>query len=57
MNRNTILYLRDIEKALESIGEFVGNMSFEEFEKDDKTTSAVMRKFEIIGEADRKSVV
>jgi uncharacterized protein with HEPN domain len=30
---------------------FVKDMSFEDFKKDDKTSSAVMRKFEIIGEA------
>jgi uncharacterized protein with HEPN domain len=37
--------------AIESINEFVKNMTFEEFQADDKTTSAVIRKLEIIGEA------
>lgn len=32
---------------------FIEGMTFEEFQKDDKTTSAVTRKFEIIGEASR----
>jgi len=30
---------------------FVGNMNYDEFISDDKTTSAVIRKLEIIGEA------
>lgn len=53
MKRNVILYLRDILGAIESIEEFVKDMTFEEFRLDDKTSSAVIRKFEIIGEAAR----
>jgi len=45
------LYLKDILAAIESIEGFVAGMDFEEFQADDKTASAVMRKFEIIGEA------
>ncbi len=51
MKRDYILYLKDILNAIDSIEKFVANMSFEELLKDDKTTSAVIRKFEIIGEA------
>ncbi len=47
------LYLADILAAMESIERFVGTMSFEAFQADDKTASAVIRKFEIIGEASR----
>jgi len=47
------LYLADILAAMESIERFVGTMSFGEFQTDDKTASAVIRKFEIIGEASR----
>jgi uncharacterized protein with HEPN domain len=47
------LYLADILTAMESIERFIEGMTFEEFQKDDKTTSAVTRKFEIIGEAAR----
>jgi uncharacterized protein with HEPN domain len=36
---------------MEAIERFVENMDFEEFKRDDKTSSAVIRKFEIIGEA------
>ena len=45
------LYLKDILAAINSIETFVGDMSFEQFRADDKTMSAVIRKFEIIGEA------
>ena len=49
--RNYQLYLKDILSAMDSIETFVEGMSFEEFRADDKTASAVIRKFEIIGEA------
>jgi uncharacterized protein with HEPN domain len=49
--RDYKLYLKDILAALESIEGFVEGMDFESFKKDDKTSSAVVRKFEIIGEA------
>ncbi len=49
--RDYKLYLTDILSAIESIEVFVEGMDFEEFEDDDKTSSAVVRKFEIIGEA------
>ena len=51
MYRNYKLYLKDILNAIESIEKFVEGMDFEEFKRDDKTSSAVIRKFEIIGEA------
>jgi uncharacterized protein with HEPN domain len=45
------IYLYDILQAIEAIEGFVKGMSFEDLKKDDKTSSAVLRKFEIIGEA------
>ena len=45
------IYLRDIINAMTSIESFVGKMDFDQFKDDDKTTSAVIRKLEIIGEA------
>lgn len=51
--RDYTLYLRDILDAMEAIEEFVEGMEFENFNRDDKTTSAVIRKFEIIGEASK----
>ncbi|HUU18027.1 MAG TPA: DUF86 domain-containing protein [Sedimentisphaerales bacterium] len=49
--RDHSLCLSDILKALEAIESFVEGQSFEDFKKDDKSSSAVIRKFEIIGEA------
>jgi len=49
--RNSRIYIEDIIVAMKSIEEFVKGIDFEKFTKDDKTSSAVMRKFEIIGEA------
>jgi len=49
--RSYKLYLRDIVEAMEAIDRFVMGMNLEEFKQDDKTSSAVTRKFEIIGEA------
>jgi uncharacterized protein with HEPN domain len=51
MIRNYELFLKDIISAMGSIEEFVRDMSFEKLAGDDKTSSAVIRKFEIIGEA------
>jgi uncharacterized protein with HEPN domain len=49
--RNYKIYLQDIFDAIKSIEDFIKNMDFEEFKFDDKTSSAVVRKLEIIGEA------
>jgi len=54
MKRDYKLYLKDILEAMESIEKFVQGMDFERFKKDDKTVSAVIRKFEIIGEATKQ---
>jgi len=49
--RDYKLYLQDILGAIESIQAFVQGMSLDDFRADDKTSSAVLRKFESIGEA------
>ncbi len=49
--RDVSLYLKDIMQAIEAIEEFIKDMDFEQFREDDKTSSAVIRKLEIIGEA------
>ena len=49
--RDPTLYLKDILEAMDAIERFVEGMEFEDFKMDDKTSSAVIRKFEIIGEA------
>jgi len=52
MSRRDIkLYLKDILDAIKAIEDFVEGIDLESFQKDDKTSSAVIRKFEIIGEA------
>ncbi|MBU4300998.1 DUF86 domain-containing protein [archaeon] len=51
MNRNYKLFVKDIIQAMESIEQFVENKDQEELEEDDMASSAVIRKFEIIGEA------
>jgi len=51
--RDMKLYLKDILNAIKAIEGFVEGMDFEAFRQDDKTSSAVIRKFEIIGEAAR----
>ena len=48
--RDHSLYLKDILRAIESIETFMAGMDFDAFLTDDKTTSAVIRKLEIIGE-------
>ena len=51
MKRDYKLFLQDIVKASEYIQEFVEGIDFDQFLKDEKTSSAVIQKFEIIGEA------
>jgi uncharacterized protein with HEPN domain len=43
------LYLEDVVDAIKRIEDFVGDMPFEQFEKDDKTIFAVVRALEIMG--------
>lgn len=49
--RNHRLYLKDIFEAMVAIQSFVEGMDFDLFVENDKTTFAVVRKLEIIGEA------
>jgi uncharacterized protein with HEPN domain len=51
MKRDYKLFIKDILDCINKIEEFVEGMNFEEFVKDDKTSSAVVRKLEVIGEA------
>ena len=53
MKRDYTLYIKDMLECIEKIEEFVGNMSYEEFVEDDKTSSAAVRKLEIMGEASK----
>ena len=49
--RDFRLYLADILDSGNAVLAFVKDLSFEEFCNDRKTSSAVIREFEIIGEA------
>ena len=49
--RDYRLYCMDILDSGKAILEYVNGLSFERFSKDRKTYSAVIREFEIIGEA------
>ncbi|MBM3241845.1 DUF86 domain-containing protein [Candidatus Poribacteria bacterium] len=51
MKRDYKLSLQDILQSCKFIQQFVEGMDFDEFVQDEKTSSAVIRKFEIIGEA------
>jgi uncharacterized protein with HEPN domain len=51
--RDIVLYLKDILDAMDSIDAFIQHIDFQNFVEDDKTSSAVLRKLEIIGEASK----
>lgn len=51
MKRKSSFYIKDILDAITKIEEFTEGMGFEDFVADEKTSSAVIRKIEIIGEA------
>lgn len=51
MKRATWLFVQDILEAISQIKSYVGTMTFEEFRNDEKTTSAVVWKIHVIGEA------
>jgi len=51
LKRDYRLFLKDMVDAMDAIERFVEGMELEDFIEDDKTQSAVIRKFEIIGEA------
>lgn len=49
--KNYNIFLLDILRSIDAIEAFVKDISLDEFIEDDKTSSAVIRKLEIIGEA------
>jgi len=46
--------LQDIQEAIQNILDYTQDLSFEDFLDDSKTKDAVVRNFEIIGEASNK---
>jgi uncharacterized protein with HEPN domain len=51
--RDFLLYLEDIDLAFSRIQEYIIGLSFSDFKRDHKTVDAVIRNFEIIGEASK----
>ena len=49
--RNIRRYVKDIHVAMTAVCEFIIDMDFETFRHDGKTTTAVVKKLELIGEA------
>ena len=49
--RGTVMYLRDINEAMDDIESFVDGMTFDEFKEDKRTFLACVRSIEIMGEA------
>ena len=50
-DRSPELLIEDILESAAKINRYTSGMSFEQFEADEKTVDAVIRNFEIIGEA------
>jgi len=52
--RSYKMYLEDIQLAMSRIAEYIEGFDFGRFKKDYKTVDAVIRNFEIIGEAAKR---
>ncbi len=51
MTRDARLYLYDILESIEKIEQYTANLTFEDFAANSMVVDAVVRNFEIIGEA------
>lgn len=51
--RDNILHLEDIVLAMDRINEYISGLDFVHFKRDYKTVDAVIRNFEVIGEASK----
>ena len=52
--RDTLLLLEDMLQSARKIKQYTQEMNYDSFIKDDKTIDAVIRNFEIIGEASKR---
>lgn len=52
-NRTYLMYLQDIQTAINRIEEYLEGIDYKSFIKDHKTIDAVIRNFEVIGEASK----
>jgi len=50
-NRDHVLFLEDILESIDKIEEYTKDLTYEEFQDDERTIDAVIRNFEIISEA------
>ena len=53
-SRDFLIYLEDIIDAIEKIEKYTQNIDFDKFSKNDMVIDAVIRNFEVIGEATKK---
>ncbi len=51
--RDHILYLEDIVNSMKRVHEYIEGLDFKKFKHDYKTVDAVVRNFEVIGEASK----
>jgi uncharacterized protein with HEPN domain len=51
--RDPILYLEDIALSMRRVQEYIQGLDFQKFKWDYKTVDAVIRNFEVIGEASK----
>jgi len=52
--KDDLVYVRHIQDSIDKISNYIGNCTYEDFIKDEKTVDAVIRNIEIIGEATAK---
>jgi uncharacterized protein with HEPN domain len=52
--RDQLLYLEDIILSMRRVAEYIQDLDFQRFKRDYKTVDAVIRNFEIIGEASKR---
>lgn len=54
MKKDDLVYVEDILESINTIEAHIGKITLEQFLSDIKTSDAVLRRFEIIGEAARR---
>lgn len=51
MKKDNRIYLEDIQRAIDRIEEYTNGISFDVFQEEEMRQDAIIRQFEIIGEA------
>jgi uncharacterized protein with HEPN domain len=54
MNKDSTAFLRLMDDSFRKISNYINNMSFDEFLKDEKTQSAILMQMQVIGEMAKK---